>query len=76
MKFTCNFCPASFDQVKLLFDHYEAEHKNREFKNYKITHRPSGEKGMATAPSPEQACLRLCWNIKDCEVKEANANLL
>jgi len=71
LKFNCNYCPASFEQVKQLFDHYEAEHRNWEFKRYKVKHIPSGERGMATAPTPEEACARLCWDIKDCEVKEA-----
>ena len=70
LRFDCNCCPASFPQVKQLFEHYEAEHKNRDFKRYRIKHRPSGEIGMATAPTPEQACARLCWDIKDCKVFE------
>ncbi len=70
LKFECAYCPTSFDKVTELFDHYENEHKNRDFKRYRIKHIPSGNKGMASATSPEKACKRLCWNIKDCVVRE------
>lgn len=70
LRFYCNYCSASFPQIKELFEHYEAEHKNRDFKRYRIKHLPSGEQGSASAPTPEQACARLCWELKDCDVKE------
>lgn len=72
MIFCCNYCPATFPQVKQLFDHYEAEHKNQKQTLYRIKHLPSGEKGLASAPTPEQACSRLGWDIKDCKAKEAS----
>jgi len=71
LNFNCIYCTSSFDLITDLFRHYEAEHRNLGFKSYSITHRPSKEKGHATAPNPEQACLRLCWELKDCDVKEA-----
>lgn len=70
LRFECAYCPNSFDKVTELFNHYESEHKNKSFKRYKVKHKPSGSTGMASAPSPEEACKRLCWNIKDCIVKE------
>ena len=77
LMFNCNYCPASFPQIKQLFDHYEAEHKNQKLTLYKITHLPSKERGLASAPTPEEACLRLGWDIKDCEVEETSyADLL
>lgn len=70
LRFDCAFCPTSFDQVTQLFAHYESEHKNKDFKRYKVKHRPSGSVGMASAPSPKEACKRLCWDMKDCVVQE------
>ncbi len=76
-RFDCNYCSASFPQVKQLFEHYETEHKNQKLTLCRIKHLPSGEKGLASASMPEEACLRLGWDIKDCEVKETNyADLL
>lgn len=76
MKFLCNYCPAEFDQIKHLFEHYESEHKNRGFKRYKIRHLPTGNTGLASAPTPEEACQRIAWNHENCEVKEINADIL
>ena len=74
LKFNCIYCPESFDNVKELFDHYEVEHKNQEFRSYKITHRPSKQQGLTFAPTPSQACLRLGWDINDCIVESNNNN--
>lgn len=68
--FGCRYCPETFKQIKQLFDHYESKHHNQGFKQYKIKHLPSGNTGMASAPTPEEACNRVCWDLKDCEVKE------
>ena len=70
LRFLCAYCPAKFEQIKQLFDHYENEHRNRGFKRYKIRHLPSGNVGMASAPTPEEACSRVCWDFKECEVRE------
>lgn len=69
LKFICNYCPAEFAQVKHLFDHYQEVHQNKGFKLYDIKHRPTGDVGLASAPTPEEACARICWDFKECEVK-------
>ncbi len=69
LTFYCDYCPQNFPNVKLLFDHYEREHANRGFHTYEIRHRPSGEIGMASAPSAQEACERVGWSIGDCSVK-------
>jgi len=69
IKLYCNYCPEIYPDFKTLVDHYKDKHANK-LNRYLVENRAEKARAIINAPSAQEACQSLGWQIGDCFIKE------